>query len=164
LMQRRQVVRLGLSHTVISWPRDRISERIVSLIKDPRAWNQTHRRPKTSTTRSNAAAASTLAGSSGLGPARASRLPRGRKANGVGKALLFSARGQLALGIRHVGRFRELREIGARFGPRLAALERIGLASPSALAGRRLRPRPFGETARDVRRCFLFNAHFCQHS
>src|ERR1700730_3513524 len=61
---------------------------------------------------------------------------------------------------RHIGRFRKLREIGGRFDPRLAALERIGLAPPSAFAGRRLRPRPFGETARDVRWCFLFSVHF----
>ena len=35
---------------------------------------------------------------------------------------------------RHVGRFWDRREIGARFDPRLAALERIGLEPPSALA------------------------------
>jgi hypothetical protein len=47
-----------------------------------------------------------------------------------------AAAGEFAPGFdfRHVGRLRELREIGARFDPCLAALERIGLAPPSALA------------------------------
>ena len=49
---------------------------------------------------------------------------------------------------RHIGRLRKFAKGGARC-PRLA-LEGIGLAPPSALVGRRLRPRPFGETARDV--------------
>jgi hypothetical protein len=77
-----------------------------------------------------------------------------------------AAAGEFAPGFdfRHVGRLRELREIGARFDPCLAAFERIGLAPPSVHVGRRLRPRPFGETARDVRRCFLFSGHFCRRS
>jgi hypothetical protein len=101
-------------------------------------------------------------------------MPQGSKPNSVGKATLFirarsigarqaadrefdAAAREFAPGFdfRQIGRFRELREIGARFDPRLAARKRIGLAPPSAVAGRRLRPRPVGETARDVCRCFF---------
>jgi hypothetical protein len=85
--------------------------------------------------------------------ARASCLPKCRKAQQRWQSnALFPARsigagqtpdrefdaaaGEFAPGFdfRHVGRFRELREIGARLDPRRAALERIGLAPPSALA------------------------------
>ena len=59
---------------------------------------------------------------------------------------------------RHIGSFRELQKIVARLVARLKARKRIGLAPPSFVAGR-LRPRPAGETARDVSRCFLFGAH-----
>ena len=59
---------------------------------------------------------------------------------------------------RHIGGFRELQKIFARLVPRLAALERKGLAPPSAALGR-LRPRPAGKAARQLRRSFSFNIH-----